>query len=1692
MSEGECCSLTRSEGECCSLTRSEGECYSLTRSEGECCSLTRSEGECCSLTRSEGECCSLTRSEGECCSLTRSEGECYSLTRSEGECCSLTRSEGECCSLTRSEGECCSLTRSEGECCSLTRSEGECCSLTRSEGECCSLTRSEGECCSLTRSEGECCSLTRSEGECCSLTRSEGECCSLTRSEGECCSLTRSEGECCSLTRSEGECCSLTRSEGECCSLTRSEGECCSLTRSEGECCSLTRSEGECCSLTRSEGECCSLSRSEGECCSLTRSEGECCSLTRSEGECCSLTRTGESVKIELSGSPKSLIHQKPGVLYAVNACGPAYQALTGVVYTSEHHQFVNFSYDKLFGDKYKSLGGMKVKANISEILKGTHDGFLHCSNRNPGVEAEDEKRVIFEVDDIPNGNHTLRLHLVDKPNSNAITVNGTDISHKINKVPPTEKKKSPGGEGNIALVRDIPIEVTKGKFKLKSSHLPICAFAILDATYQDDQKTSQEIDVEEEMKISLSNTLKPLTRSMVRKEMNIIGWSPNILQNPSGQDRLAHWNTTGNWNVQEGGYGTEKAFVSSFTQCVRYQEIHLFDHFTSEYLSTCPDIQVSEWYREGCCGGGYYSMQCSLLDAGGHIIEQYDTGRLGNLYKENQWFEACKTFSGYKTPAHTVTLSSSGQDDKHWAGHYGPMMSNSMVRVKRETKAASNDNYGDIDLNVAADGSPWTSKRDKLIAKVLSDGQELLMELQEEEAIPTLDAQFEKQTSLGPIKRQRKKKQEIRVFVSSTFKDFSKEREQVIKKTFREGVFFTYVDLRWGITTEQTTHGKTIAICLQEIERCRPYFLCMLGMRFGWSQKQETPDNTLQHSYDYAVENHQTLKWIDDYRFNTSVTQLEVFHGVLNDIPKRRDRSFFYLRAPPVREEMTEDEFRVCSPESDWHEERQSGLRDMVRNQGTLNVRDFKYPEEVSEMIKKDLEWSINEDFPKGTELTPLEREREAHQAFADARCRVYIGGENYFAEINKTCDSGLSKPYVILGESGSGKSALIANWTRKMEESDPNTFVFYPFYWLYEEMKEFFQFDMPIPQTDVNMIRDLGNWLKLAGNRHKTIIVFDALNQLDDGTGEEGAEHDLQWIPGEVPPNVFLLLSALPGRAMDAVNGMGWPTLKVEPLDISEKTTIITNYLEGIHGKTLNEEQKKMMVDAPQTNNPLYLKSLMDEVRMYGSFGTLTAKIMEYLTATSPGDLFAKILERLEEDFEKGEEGREYLVRDATTAIWCSHRGMSEAELVDFLDVPSAVWSPFYLSLAENLVNRNGILNFFHDHLRRAVETKYLNSQESKIKFYKKLAEFFQDKQLDDRVVDELPFLLAKAGELIQLRQTISNLDVFSRLVRSEEGKFDLIKSWNLLGDFSQVDGAYIEQLSAITDEDRKKEDFTRLLDDLGAFFIDLGLLEAARTVYEKLLMELDSRYGQSHSTVVANPFGQSWTYRCKHPAVITALHKLGIVCDRQSEFDQAVLYYKDAISRQNRISSPDQKLMMCEGLLGLSNVYYLKENMPESKKLMVRALELSTEVLGKRHHYVAAILNKLGQLCYKQTRLDEALGYYLQDLKLTRSEVGTSHPRTAVILNDIALVYDDMNKPLAQDLYEAALAVFVDTYGSAHVDVAVVRYNLAAYYFATNYFARAKFHFQQAHLIFQSFFGDDHPDTKAAQKALDEVPS
>ena len=83
----------------------------------------------------------------------------------------------------------------------------------------------------------------------------------------------------------------------------------------------------------------------------------------------------------------------------------------------------------------------------------------------------------------------------------------------------------------------------------------------------------------------------------------------------------------------------------------------------------------------------------------------------------------------------------------------------------------------------------------------------------------------------------------ELRVFISSTFRDLQEEREHLVKKVFPEiraicrekGITFTEVDLRWGLTDEDVALGRVISTCLVEVDKCRPYFIGITGDRYGF-----------------------------------------------------------------------------------------------------------------------------------------------------------------------------------------------------------------------------------------------------------------------------------------------------------------------------------------------------------------------------------------------------------------------------------------------------------------------------------------------------------------------------------------------------------------------------------------------------------------------------------------------------------------------------------------------------------------------------------------------------------------------------------------------------------------------------------------------------------------------------------------
>lgn len=89
--------------------------------------------------------------------------------------------------------------------------------------------------------------------------------------------------------------------------------------------------------------------------------------------------------------------------------------------------------------------------------------------------------------------------------------------------------------------------------------------------------------------------------------------------------------------------------------------------------------------------------------------------------------------------------------------------------------------------------------------------------------------------------------KKTFRLFISSTFNDFRREREILQTKVFphikdyatKQGYTFQPIDLRWGVSDEAQVDQKTLELCLNEVRACKttlhPNFLIMIGDRYGW-----------------------------------------------------------------------------------------------------------------------------------------------------------------------------------------------------------------------------------------------------------------------------------------------------------------------------------------------------------------------------------------------------------------------------------------------------------------------------------------------------------------------------------------------------------------------------------------------------------------------------------------------------------------------------------------------------------------------------------------------------------------------------------------------------------------------------------------------------------------------------------------
>jgi hypothetical protein len=116
-------------------------------------------------------------------------------------------------------------------------------------------------------------------------------------------------------------------------------------------------------------------------------------------------------------------------------------------------------------------------------------------------------------------------------------------------------------------------------------------------------------------------------------------------------------------------------------------------------------------------------------------------------------------------------------------------------------------------------------------------------------------------------------------------------------------------IDLRWGVTKEDADNGKAIEICLREIDGSRPFFLCLLGSRYGWVPDELPPEEMYEFKGLQATT-------------HRSITHLEIMHAIEKPFPSKMEQvdsqvpcshAFFYFRRPEClpRPEAVPDEHR-------------------------------------------------------------------------------------------------------------------------------------------------------------------------------------------------------------------------------------------------------------------------------------------------------------------------------------------------------------------------------------------------------------------------------------------------------------------------------------------------------------------------------------------------------------------------------------------------------------------------------------------------------------------------------------------------------------------------------------------------------------------------------------------------------------
>ena len=923
--------------------------------------------------------------------------------------------------------------------------------------------------------------------------------------------------------------------------------------------------------------------------------------------------------------------------------------------------------------------------------------------------------------------------------------------------------------------------------------------------------------------------------------------------------------------------------------------------------------------------------------------------------------------------------------------------------------------------------------------------------------------------------------------------------------------VGFSEIDLRWGVSVDESKNGATVEICLKEINRCRdfpPFFIGFLGERYGWVPKHD----------ELAAywEKHSKSDFTDPIKKaierGISVTELEMELAVLGAgaAEKIANHALFCLRDKKLTGSLYADAKAASTKtrEPDFYDDGQGKLKALktrIRDSGFLGLDNYTTIEQFGDAIEKYLLEQLDVHFPADAVPTALERSNAAHQGFQFHRLQNFLPRvdvrETMIQAINQRIDAPSLGPILVTGPSGQGKSALMADLARHYQNQLKKEWRVIDHYigadnanhldgWVDRILQTLHPDIQDIagdfPESPKDKIEALSTWISMAARRNncRYLFILDALDQLSDG----GKNLDI-LTPQTLGPDGILIASAAndtPART----SATNWQTfIEVPPLTDELRTQLIQDTLSR-YRKNLPDELATKLARAKQSGSPLFLSLVLEELRVDARHETLAPVIDDILVQPDAEHLFLNIFLL---DVDNGRKELPELAASFMALLGASRAGLSESELADLLAMPGdpiaedtgkprlpqVYLSKLLNNFAPFLLNKQGRRAPMHRIFGKAALEYYGTSPVIEHLYahfspgYGKGENGYNDRAASEAIHQITELAKLERSSLKQARkqlvQDIGYLPVPVKLHDDEanDGEKLILEALDLSmiveKDQKQLTNHWAKAIGKLDADDAEK--IGPSVRDFGSWLKYWARYPLALPVLESLMTQQESLRPKDHEEI-ANTY-----------------NALGLLYLDLARYEEAIPMFRRALAIYEK-SLGSAHPAIATSLNNLGFVLQEQGDYAGAEPLYKRALAITEQWVGLdglEYSGTATSLENLASLLKDQGDYAGAELCLRRALAILEKFLGPAHPDTAISLHNLAFLLNIKGDSAdAETLYRRALTITEKSFGSVHPKLATTLNNLAELLSNSGDYTAAEPLHRRALAILEKFLGTEHPDT------------